>query len=56
MTPSELLRQTLEYVAQREALPFKSVLLTSDDEALIAVAKARLAEPTTGVKVSPKDL
>lgn len=56
ITPSELLRQTLEYVAQREALPFKSVLLTSDDEALIAVAKARLAEPKTGVKVSLDDL
>ena len=24
ITPSELLRQTLEYVAQREKLPFKS--------------------------------
>lgn len=56
ITPSELLRQTLEYVAQREKLPFKSVLLTSEDEALIAVAKARLADPKTGVKVSLDDL
>ena len=56
ITPSELLRQTLEYVAQREALPFKSVLLTSDDEALIAIVKARLAEPKAGVKVSLNDL
>ena len=52
ITPSELLRQTLEYVAQREALPFKSVLLTSEDEALINVAKARLAAPKVGVKTS----
>lgn len=56
ITPSELLRQTLEYVAQREKLPFKSVLLTSEDEALIAVAQARLADPKAGVKVSLDDL
>lgn len=52
ITPSELLRQTLEYVVQREALPFKSVLLTSEDEALINVAKARLAAPKVDVKTS----
>ena len=56
ITPSELLRQTLEYDAQREKLPFKSVLLTSEDEALIAVVQARLADPKTGVKVSLDDL
>ena len=56
VTPSELLRQTLEYVAQRGALPFKPVLLTDEDEALISLAKARLAEPLPGVKVSLDDL
>ncbi|MEE1982850.1 type II toxin-antitoxin system RelB/DinJ family antitoxin [Shewanella xiamenensis] len=35
VSPSEALRQTLEYVATRGALPFKPVLLTADDEALI---------------------
>ncbi|AEF05114.1 MULTISPECIES: type II toxin-antitoxin system RelB/DinJ family antitoxin [Gammaproteobacteria] len=56
VTPSELVRQTLEYVAQREKLPFKSVPLTSEDEVLIAVAQARLADPEAGVKVSLDDL
>ena len=56
VTPSELLRQTLEYVAQGGALPFKSVLLTDGDQALIALAKARLADPQPGVKVTLDDL
>lgn len=56
VTPSELLRQTLEYVAQREVLPFKSVLLTSEDEDIIALVKARLADPKDGVRVTLDDL
>ncbi|MEE1982841.1 type II toxin-antitoxin system RelB/DinJ family antitoxin, partial [Shewanella xiamenensis] len=43
VSPSEALRQTLEYVATRGALPFKPVLLTADDEALITLVKERLA-------------
>ncbi|MDZ3885145.1 type II toxin-antitoxin system RelB/DinJ family antitoxin, partial [Escherichia coli] len=31
VTPSEVLRQTLEYVAQSGRLPFQQVLLTEDD-------------------------
>jgi RHH-type rel operon transcriptional repressor/antitoxin RelB len=56
VTPSELLRQTLEYVAQRGVLPFKPVLLTDEDQALIELAKARLADPQPGVKVTLDDL
>lgn len=56
VTPSELLRQTLEYVAQRGVLPFKPVLLTDEDQALMALAKARLADPQPGVKVTLDDL
>lgn len=56
VTPSELLRQTLEYVAQRGVLPFKPVLLTDEDQALLELAKARLAEPLPGVKVTLDDL
>ncbi|MNR21458.1 RHH-type transcriptional regulator, rel operon repressor / antitoxin RelB [Pseudomonas linyingensis] len=55
VTPSELLRQTLQYVAERGKLPFKPVLLTDEDEALINLAKERLASPQR-VKVSLDDL
>mgnify|MGYP005869687241 CR=1 FL=1 len=45
VTPSELLRQTLEYVAVNHALPFKSVLLSDEDETLLQIARKRLKAP-----------
>lgn len=45
VTPSELLRQTLEYVAVNHALPFKSVLLSDEDETLLQIARERLKAP-----------
>jgi len=55
VTPSELMRQALQYVAERGQLPFKPVLMTEDDEALIAMVRERLAAPQQ-VKVSLDDL
>lgn len=55
VTPSELLRQTLKYVAERGKLPFKAALLSEEDEALIAVGAQCLASPQR-VKVSLDDL
>jgi RHH-type rel operon transcriptional repressor/antitoxin RelB len=55
VTPSELMRQTLQYVAERGQLPFKSVLMTEDDEALLETVRERLANPQR-VKVSLDDL
>ncbi|CNF14581.1 bifunctional antitoxin/transcriptional repressor RelB [Yersinia bercovieri] len=55
VTPSDLLRQTLEYVAQSGKLPFKSVLLTDEDQALVAIVRERLANPQP-VRVSLDDL
>lgn len=55
VTPSELLRQTPQYVAERGKLPFKPVLLDEEDEALLAEASKRLANPQR-VKVSLDDL
>lgn len=56
VSPSDALRQTLEYVATRGALPFKQVLLTDEDEALISLVKERLASPKKGIEISPDDL
>lgn len=55
VTPSELIRQTLQYVAERGQLPFRQVLVTEEDEALIATARERLATPQR-VKVEVDDL
>ena len=55
VTPSELMRQTLQYVVERGQLPFKPVLMTEDDEALLAKVRERLASPQR-VRVSVDDL
>jgi len=55
VTPSELLRQTLQYVAERGKLPFKTALISQEDEALIAVVSERLASPQR-IKVSLGDI
>ena len=55
VTPSELMRQALQYVAERGQLPFKCVLMTDEDEALLSTVRKRLANPQR-VKVSLVDL
>jgi len=55
VTPSELVRKVLQYVAERGELPFKPVLMTEDDEPLVATVRERLANPRR-VKVSLDDL
>lgn len=55
MTPSELLRQTLEYVATNERLPFRQVLLSDEDAALIEASRQRLKNPKP-VRVTLDDL
>lgn len=55
VTPSELMRQTLQFVAERGQLPFRPVLVTEDEETLIATVRERLAAPQR-VKVSLDDL
>lgn len=53
--PSDLLRQTLQYVAERGTLPFKQALVSEKDEALMAVVATRLVS-AQHVKVSRDDL
>ncbi len=55
VTPSELMRQVLQYVAERGQLPFEPVLVDEDDEALIATLRERIANPQR-VMVSLDDL
>ncbi|MCQ2999119.1 type II toxin-antitoxin system RelB/DinJ family antitoxin [Pseudomonas syringae] len=55
VTPSELGRQALQYVAARGQFPFKPFLTTRDDEALLATVRERLAAPQR-VKVLLDDL
>lgn len=55
VTPSELMRQALQYVADRGQLPFRPVLLSEEDEALLAVVRERVAAPQR-VKVTLDEL
>ena len=55
VSPSELLRQALEYVATNKKLPFKTLLVSQEDEDLIALVNQRLQSPQA-VKVSLDDL
>jgi RHH-type rel operon transcriptional repressor/antitoxin RelB len=55
ITPSELMRQALQYVAERGQLPFRPVLMTEEDEALMATVRERLRAPER-VKVELDDL
>lgn len=55
VTPSELMRQALQYVAERGQLPFRPVLMTEEDEPLINTVRERLASPQR-VKVTLDDL
>lgn len=56
ITPSELLRQTLEYVAKSGKLPFKSELITDEDSDLLEIIRERLSHPQKRVKVNLDDL
>ncbi|MFE4112086.1 type II toxin-antitoxin system RelB/DinJ family antitoxin [Kosakonia sp. YIM B13611] len=55
VTPSELLRQTLEYVAENGKLPFHRTLLNDEDRQLIEIVRERLRDPKP-VRVTLDDL
>ena len=55
VTPSELMRQALKYVAEGGQLPFHPALLRPEDEALVSLARERIAAPRR-VQVSLDDL
>lgn len=45
VTPSEFVREALQYVAEQGKLPVWSVLMAEGDEDLIAIVRERLALP-----------
>ncbi|MDF2488377.1 MAG: bifunctional antitoxin/transcriptional repressor RelB [Pseudomonas sp.] len=55
ITPCELMRQALQYVAEQGQLPFKPVLRSEEDEALLATVRERLVAPQR-VRASLDDL
>lgn len=55
VSPSELMRQTLQYVADNGQLPIKNKVVTAEDEQLLETARQRLNDPQP-VKVSLDDL
>lgn len=56
ISPSELIRQALQYVAEKKKSPFKiTVELEEDDSDIIEIAKQRLADPRP-IKVNLNDL
>lgn len=55
ITPSEALRQTLEYIADNERLPFKKTLLSDEDAELVEIVRERLRNPQP-VRVTLDDL
>ncbi len=56
VTPSEFIRQALEYVAEQQRTPFKIVVLTDEDEELLAIVRERLAKPSPKIRISLDDL
>ncbi|WP_081805720.1 MULTISPECIES: type II toxin-antitoxin system RelB/DinJ family antitoxin [Aeromonas] len=56
VTPSEFIRQALEYVAEQQRSPFKIVVLTDEDEELLAIVRERLAKPSPKIRISLDDL
>ncbi len=55
VTPSDLIRQTLQYVAEKRQLPFESFVEETEDSALLNTVRERLANPQR-VRVSLDDL
>ncbi|OUM31031.1 bifunctional antitoxin/transcriptional repressor RelB [Pseudomonas putida] len=55
VTPSELMHQVLQYVAEQGKLPFGPARQAEEDEDLIATVNERLASPLR-VKIQLDDL
>lgn len=56
VTPSEVIRQTLEYIASSGKLPFQNEVLTNDEADLITLVRQRLSNPLPPIEVNIDEL
>ncbi|QEO18809.1 type II toxin-antitoxin system RelB/DinJ family antitoxin [Acetobacter vaccinii] len=56
VTPSDLIRQTFEYVVQTGKLPVSRHVLSDEDTKLLQIARERLASPLPPITVNLEDL
>ncbi|ARW12098.1 MULTISPECIES: type II toxin-antitoxin system RelB/DinJ family antitoxin [Acetobacter] len=56
VTPSDLIRQTFEYVVKTGKLPVRRTVISEEDQQLLAVVRERLASPEPSIPVSLDDL
>jgi len=56
ITPSDLIRQTFEYVVETGKLPVQRVILSEDDRDLLARVRERLTSPQDSIAVCLDDL
>ena len=56
VTPSEVIRQTLEYIASSGKLPFQSEVLTNNEADLIALVRQRLSKPLPPIEINIDEL
>lgn len=56
VTPSDLIRQTFEYVVATGKLPVRRTVVSDDGLELLAVVRERLASPEPSIPVSLDDL
>lgn len=54
--PSDFFREMLEYVVREKKLPIKKVILSDEDEELLALAKEALASDEPDIEVDINDL
>ena len=56
VTPSEVIRQTLEYIASSGKLPFQNEVLTNNEADLIALVRQRLSKPLPPIEINIDEL
>ena len=56
ITPSEAIRQTLEYIASSVMHPFQNEELSRDEADFIAIVRERLSNPMSPVEMDIDDL
>lgn len=56
VTPSEVIRQTLEYIASSGKLPFQNEVLTNDEADLITLVRQRLSNPLPPIEINIDEL